>query len=152
MKILVMSDSHGSRDNVEKIIEMHKDASAVIILGDGVRDYENYEYIYDNLKFCYVSGNCDWYSEYPEECIEIFAGKRVFFSHGHKYGVKFGYSAIMERAESLNADICLFGHTHNKFYHYENDIHYFNPGAAVQGYFGLISIQNGDILISNGRV
>ena len=152
MKLLVMTDSHGNSDNIGKILDMHCDADAVIVLGDGLRDYENYQYIYDRMKFCFVSGNCDWYNDYPEEAIEIFGGKKIFFCHGHKYGVKFGYEPLMLKAQEINADICLFGHTHSKFYDYINGIHYFNPGAVMQGYFGLISIQNGDVLISGGRV
>ena len=152
MKLLVMSDSHGNRDNVDKILDMHSDAAAVIFLGDGVRDYENYMYVYEKMKFCFVSGNCDWYNDYPEENVEVFAGKKIFFCHGHRYGVKFGYETIIEKAKGLNADICLFGHTHQKHYDYEDKLHIFNPGPVSQGYFGLINIQNGNILISSGRV
>ena len=45
-------------------------------------------------------------------------GKRVFFSHGHMYGVKVGLEQFLEGARNVKADIALFGHTHRPMLDY----------------------------------
>lgn len=152
MKIVVMSDSHGSPDIVSDILYMHKDADAVIVLGDGLNDYAGKELSEGSKEFFFVSGNCDFYSIYNDEEFREFAGKKIFFCHGHKYGVKHGYEDIEARAEKLGADICLFGHTHIPYSDYRGGIYYLNPGAVRSGKFGIITIKNGQILTSLGSL
>ncbi len=152
MKIIVMSDSHGSLNTVSDILDLHHDADAVIVLGDGLNDYSGRESANENQKFFFVSGNCDFYSVYQEEEFREFAGKKIFFCHGHKYGVKHGYDDIKARAEKLGADICLFGHTHISYSDYCGGIYYLNPGAVCHGEFGIITIKNGQILTSLGSL
>jgi Predicted phosphoesterase len=60
-----------------------------------------------------VAGNCDWptpNSRY-ERIIEA-EDHRIFITHGHNYGVRYTQEFIMEAAESQNADIAVYGHTH----------------------------------------
>lgn len=149
MRIVVLSDSHRASGKLLDIVELQKDtADLFIFLGDGEDDFDNVLALYPNLKYERVSGNCDWYSTYPLYKEIKAGGKTVFFSHGHPFGVKFGLDDIKREAKSRNADICLFGHTHNQFTNYYDGIYYMNPGAVCDGNYGMIDIvQNGIALI-----
>ena len=48
MRILIVSDSHGNPQNVEKAINM-LNPDHLIFLGDGEREIENLSYIYDKI-------------------------------------------------------------------------------------------------------
>ena len=78
-----------------------------------------------------------------------YAGKRIFFSHDHPYIVKFGYENIIAEAKRRNADIVLFGHTHNQYTEYLDGLYIMNPGSVgMNGDYGVIDITpKGDIML-----
>ena len=43
-KLIVVSDSHGNRDGLRAVLNAHRDADALIFLGDGLNDLELLEY------------------------------------------------------------------------------------------------------------
>ena len=43
MKILVISDTHKNKDRLKRVLEMHRDADAVIHLGDGYADFAGFD-------------------------------------------------------------------------------------------------------------
>ena len=161
MDILVFSDSHGRSDNISAVIEncLHK-PDAVIFLGDGLRDLA--WSVPDGIPVYSVKGNCDFYGDEETEFIITLGGKKIFATHGHKYGVKLGYGNIYRRAAAIGADILLFGHTHEPFCEtltkgsfdsLDRDLFVMNPGSL--GYdrnFGTIVIKNGQILTSLGSL
>jgi len=69
--------------------------------------------------------------DYDTKDTEIFElnGKKIFLTHGHLYGVKSTMKEIEAKAEEIEADICIFGHTHREYMNEKNDIIYLNPGA-----------------------
>ncbi len=170
MDILVLSDSHGRRDKIEEAINRQiKKPDAVIFSGDGLRDIMNADT--RELTVCAVSGNCDMGSFFagenvPAEQNLILGGKRIFFTHGHKYGVKSTLTPLICEGASRGADIIIFGHTHIPFekvllpeneYGIKTDkpIHLFNPGSiGTYPYsFGVISIdREGRVLLSHGTL
>lgn len=148
MKILVLSDSHGKSSPIINAIEK-TNPDAVIFLGDGVRQADIISDTYD-IPFYLVKGNCD-FGEYEYMQLIELCGKRLFFCHGHKYGVKGGYGAITQAARKYGADIALFGHTHIPYEHYENGLYLLNPGSCgsprVGGpTCGIIEIVNGSVV------
>ena len=148
MRIVVMSDSHRHEGNLFDIVEMHKeDADLFIFLGDGEDDIENVEIMYSDLRFEIVAGNCDFCSTKPMYKEISFAGKKIFFSHGHPFYVKHGYERIIEEARSREADIVLFGHTHNQYTEYDGKLCIMNPGAVANGEYGMIDIVNNQIML-----
>lgn len=149
MRIVVASDSHRAKRNLFDIVEKHMSSGDLFIfLGDGEDDFDDVLALYPNLKNERVAGNCDWYSTLPLYKTITANGKTVFFSHGHPFHVKFGYDEIIREARSVNADICLFGHTHNQYTNYDNGLYIMNPGSAANGEYGMIDItDNGIILI-----
>lgn len=140
-RIIVMSDSHGRVDNVISVLEKHKNAELVIFCGDGQKDIETAEALFDNIKFEKVCGNCDFFSDLPAKSITFFEGIKILFSHGHIFSVKYGYSQIINEAKKENADFCIFGHTHNQYCDYCDNIYVLNPGSIGSGNYALIDIE-----------
>ena len=65
------------------------------------------------------------------------------------YNVKFGYENIIAEAKRRNADIVLFGHTHNQYTEYLDGLYIMNPGSVgMNGDYGVIDITpKGDIML-----
>lgn len=149
MRILVMSDSHGSGRSVEQAIEAQPEAQHVIFLGDGENDIENASYIYPDRVFHIVCGNCDFCSNKPLHQLITIADKRIFICHGHTYGVKSTYENAIKAALLENADILLFGHTHNAYTEYRDGLYIMNPGSlsrASTSSYGFIDITPSGIM------
>ena len=148
MKILVLSDIHGRSDTAQKIIALNDDAKHIIFLGDGLNTLTQIETFFPERSFYSVAGNCDFITATDENLLS-FGGKKIFFTHGHKYYVKQNrdLSALKQRAKLLGADIALYGHTHVA--HKEKDAHLYlmNPGAVVQSAYGIIDINDGEITL-----
>jgi len=141
-KLVVMSDTHGRRDEIMRVIKKHPDADALIHLGD-----QNSDMTHPARFFCgeiyMVSGNCDVIKDYPAERMVNLDGYQLLLCHGHKYNVKFGMLQIAYAASEKNADIVLFGHTHTRCNRYNNGIFFFNPGALLSGSYGILVIDGG---------
>ncbi|MEG1953041.1 MAG: metallophosphoesterase [Hydrogenoanaerobacterium sp.] len=131
MRIIVMSDSHRNVANVRKIVEKHmEDGDLFLHLGDGERDFEAVMGDYPTLKSEHVCGNCDFYSFAPTLGVLKEDGKKIFFTHGHIYNVKYGTKELIVAAQSRHADIVLYGHTHIAKSEYDDGIYVINPGSC----------------------
>ena len=150
MKILVISDSHGDIKSFDSLVKMQTNAEVVIFLGDGCEEFENVRRCYSDKMFIGVKGNNDWCSPLPADEEIVIEGKRLFMTHGHRYGVKSGLSRIIAEGRNRKADIVLFGHTHIPYMSYEDGIYIMNPGSLrrFDCSYGVIEIQNGDILLN----
>lgn len=148
MRIIVTSDSHRMKRALYEIVEKHlDDADLFINLGDGADDAEDAMLLYPQIKMECVCGNCDFSSVLPLYKTITCAGKKIFFTHGHIFGVKHGYEEIMQKAKEENADICLFGHTHVPYTQYLDGIYYMNPGSVMCSSYGVIDITDKGIMI-----
>lgn len=139
MYILVISDSHGRTSEIEKAIEAHPEIQHIFFLGDCIRDVEDLTYIYSNKTFHIVEGNCDGYTNYKSQDTAVLYGKRIFFTHGHTYGVKLGMDKLYAEAERQSADIVLYGHTHAAKTEYADGRYFVNPGSVCSGRAGYTS-------------
>ncbi len=165
MKILVFSDSHGRFHNMKKAIDLHPDAKYILHLGDGLADLD----FIDTKKHTVVKVNGNYEDAFsrninglPFALVEI-ENARIFMCHGHKYSVNYGMHNLYYTALENNADIALYGHTHIKHNEYmpterEKGLYLFNPGSIsrprdnVYSSYGIIEIQNGNILLSHGFI
>ena len=111
LKILVFSDSHRSLYGMYAAIDAYR-PDQVIHLGDLMEDAQEVAHAYPMLPFCMVPGNCDGWSPEPAKKQIVLSGKQVLLSHGHLWGVKRGLEAAIADARASQADILLFGHTH----------------------------------------
>lgn len=159
MKILVFSDSHGRWRNIDEAISLHSGvADAVLFLGDGLADIERVREKYPNIAFFCVRGNCDIFnfSDTPEEKILNFDGIRIFFAHGHRYGVKGSLGYILNKANEYSSDAVLFGHTHEPYasveYFADRRVQIFNPGSIGAGSYGILNTSNGVLVTSWGSI
>ena len=170
MNLLVFSDSHGRGSNMlEALSRQIKKPDAVIFLGDGLRDMMGAET--GDVPVHSVAGNCDeatpffFLNPYTEQNL-IIGDKRIFFTHGHKYGVKSTLSPLLSEGVKRGADIILFGHTHIPYEYVlrpdndygiktDRDVYVMNPGS-IGDYphsFGSITIdKSGRVLLSHGTL
>ena len=143
MTILVLSDTHGNIQPIQKLLEDYKDkADAVIHLGDYAKDMVRFAKGNGNIHI--VNGNNEIpVAAYEDRVIEI-GGKRIFICHGHRYQVKSGLDKLIYHARELNVDACLFGHTHVPECFTEHGIVFLNPGSITypfpqtKGGYGLL--------------
>lgn len=171
MKFLVVSDIHGRYDRLLKLFELHRDADALMFLGDGLADLERADAYSRGFTVFAVKGNCDGTSflgrnDVCNEMVLNFDGYRFFLLHGHTRGVKCGFANAVYAAAERESDVLLFGHTHEPIekyipcgsaYQLCKPIYIFNPGSlgvSDDGYgrFGLIEIRGRDILFSHGKI
>lgn len=134
VRVLVIADVHGNSRALCRAIEEQPSARTVIFLGDGLRQAEDAEKRYTDRTFYMVPGNCDLCTELPPSREETIGGKRFYFTHGHKQDVKYGLYRLYAAARQAQADIALFGHTHQPYTAYEEGVHLLNPGSL--GYNG----------------
>lgn len=139
-RILVLSDSHGYPLNtlLMKAESLGK-IDAVFHLGDGYRDMDGY--LTEFPAVFRVRGNCDWCGGDLELLTPLF-GRRFLLTHGHRYHVKSTMSLLMASAHETGADCALFGHTHEPYNEYNAGRLYLNPGAACDGRFSILRVEN----------
>ncbi|WP_027414850.1 metallophosphoesterase [Aneurinibacillus terranovensis] len=124
MKILVVSDTHGSTEHLPGILQRHR-PDYVFHCGDFCYSRKSFS------DFSYVRGNCDIDSQVPDENITDIGSIRIFQTHGHLYRVKETVMRLKYRALEANASLVLFGHTHVPACVQENGILYVNPGSLL---------------------
>ena len=147
MKILVISDVHGRRDAVERVLSQQPDARTVLFLGDGLREVEDVADIHPERTFLTVPGNCDFAALQPAARLEWLGGKKVFITHGHKYNVKYGLYTVEMAARERGADIVVFGHTHQPLQEYVDGLYMLNPGSLGYGEtYGLLDISSAGVM------
>lgn len=130
MKILVISDTHGDIEKAEKVIRNSKNLDMVIHLGDYFRDAQKLADIFPAITFEYIYGNSDFMlGDVPAEKNLEFFGKKLFLTHGHRYSVKWDYDKLCKKAEEMNVDILLFGHTHVAELIRHEKFYLLNPGS-----------------------
>lgn len=137
MRIVVISDSHKRTNVIDNILSAEPEASHVFFLGDNVSDLDDFEFLYPQKIFHKVSGNCDYIANEPCVNIEIIENKKILYTHGHTYGVKYGTDRLIESAKNNAYDIVLYGHTHISKILYEDGIYIVNPGSCSKPRDGL---------------
>lgn len=145
-KILAVSDSHKDKDTLERIIKKEANADLVIHLGDGVEEFEDLMTGARKINVS-VKGNSDSDNiTQPFTKTITFFGKKFFLAHGNTFDVKITYDKMIEKARSENADLCLFGHTHQQYMSIIGGMTVLNPGAVSYFHkYAVIKITDGDI-------
>ncbi len=130
MKILIVSDTHKSHRNLEKVIESTDGIDMLIHLGD-TEGGEDYIRALVNCPVHIVGGNNDFFSELPREEEFEAAGKHIFITHGHSYYVSMNEEYLKKAAKDRGADIVMYGHTHRPSYLDEDGLIILNPGSIA---------------------
>lgn len=129
MKILVLSDSHGTMQYMCDAVEKEQ-PDCIIHLGDHAKDAEELSVYYPKIPVSIVRGNCDRFSNQPETRFAVYDGVKIFSCHGHTYGVKGGLLRAVYAAREADADILLYGHTHIPLRDESDGLMILNPGTC----------------------
>ena len=143
MKLLIVSDIHGSGYYANKILEIVKreNPNKIVLLGDlyyhGPRNDLTKEYspkevakILNSLKddILAVRGNCDAEVDQMISEFELkdyiyteVNGLKVFFTHGHKYNI--------DNLPKEEIDMLIYGHFHTGFIKEKDGIIFANAGS-----------------------
>ena len=131
MRVIVMSDSHGSLYQAEKIIKANPEADMFVHLGDGEAEVAALKIKYPDLDIRSVRGNCDFSNDSPNFIIIEAMGRKIFCAHGHRYHVRDGTDALVYAAIQNDCEAALFGHTHERYIAREEGIDVMNPGSCA---------------------
>lgn len=124
MKWIVVSDSHGHTDRLEKIKAENKDAKGFIHCGD----YEDDDLTLNG--FICVRGNNDYYTSSPiERIVELNDHYKAYVTHSHLVYVFERENSLVQKAKEKGCNIVLFGHTHIPTLRQIDGIYLVNPGS-----------------------
>lgn len=167
MNILLLSDSHGHPDYIRAAVEVAR-PDCILFAGDGLRDVREVAPEL-SVPICAVRGNCDYGFPavgYAEEELLTLSGVRILLAHGHTLGVKHGLGRAIAYASQREADVLVFGHTHEVFEQYlypeasssdsrnSRPLLLCNPGSVgmYPHDFGTLAIRDGQVLFGSGRL
>ena len=143
MKIFIISDIHGSSDDLKKFMNIYNEENGdlLIILGDilshgprnNLPDGYNPKKVIEILnsyknKILWIKGNCD--AEVDEMVLDFpvsetgclyYMNHRIYLTHGHKYNEN--------NLKLCPGDILLYGHLHINFIKEIEGIIVGNPGS-----------------------
>lgn len=130
MKIGIISDSHRFDSGIKKAVETFKKNNVEMIFhaGDHFRDTFRIKELID-VPIIGVAGNCDIENVEDEIVLEL-EGKKIFLTHGHKYGVKNSTERLEKLAKDKKYDIIIYGHTHILDIREKDDVLIINPGST----------------------
>ena len=110
-RLIVLSDSHGNAKGIAELLPLIAENDYVIHLGDGAADMREARGLYPEKVYA-CGGNCDFFSALPEDGVLEVEGIRIYFCHGHRYGVKSDLLSLALAAKSRDCSVALYGHTH----------------------------------------
>ncbi|MGY3186773.1 metallophosphoesterase [Lysinibacillus sp. TE18511] len=128
MQILVMSDTHGDSDVIEKVRGFYPKVDTFIHCGDSELPFSHKAL--DGMKK--VRGNCDIDQAFPDEAVFDIEDVTVFLTHGHLFNVKTSILSLSYRAKEVDAQIVCFGHSHILAAEMIEDVLFLNPGSLLK--------------------
>lgn len=127
--LLVISDTHGNVSALEKIKTVMAESDYVFFLGDGALDILKYRDLLKGKLYA-VDGNCDGCVFGKKEGVLTIENHRIFYTHGDLYSVKRSLLKLELEAKEKNADVVLYGHTHDAKEEVADGITFVNPGTT----------------------
>ena len=148
MKIIVVSDSHGSQNALERVMEKNRNADVVVHCGDSRGEMADIKLKYPDKMYYEVKGNCDFGSTLPLTLTFTLDGLTFMVTHGHAYNVKFGLESLSRAGKEAGADVVFYGHTHIADDRVIDGVRVLNPGACGGwgATFAVVETQNGQLL------
>ena len=115
MRILLVSDSHGNSEALDKLLKKYPKMDLYLHAGDLEADEQSIR------PFDCVKGNCDHWSNLPERRI-------IHTPYGNLLMTHLPYMRP-DIVKEYNIKIFIHGHTHRRKCVFENGIYIINPGA-----------------------
>ncbi len=152
MKAVVMSDSHKNFNSIIRIMDAESGVTNIIQAGDVQQDIDDIESVWQTIPVACVLGNNDYFAPgVPSDRVFTLGDKKIFLTHGHLYGVKHSLALLTKKAKELEADLCIFGHTHIPFLEEREGIWFLNPGSTCNSY-ATIDFHQGNMHITLKKV
>lgn len=126
--IVVLSDTHGNRKDIEALFPIMDESDFIIHLGDTSQD-GNYIRTRFPQKTYLLNGNCDLIRLGENELTLQIEGVKILACHGHTYSVKSTPHKLVVRAKELGCTLALYGHTHRACEEEIDGVLTVNPGA-----------------------
>lgn len=156
-RYLICSDIHGNTsDFAYALREATRDPlDGVFVAGDIEVDSSDIKELVDKVgcPFYLVKGNCDSTSVLGYKdmmVIDLPDGIKCMLTHGHRYHVKNDLYILADVANSVGANLVIYGHTHMYDDCKMGKLRLLNPGALCGSYFGPGSYMQ--MTIDKGRV
>lgn len=130
LRVLIISDSHGRNDYVKLAIQQAGVIDGLIHLGDVEDDVEELR-AFAGCPSYIVMGNNDYGSGLPEHLNIMIGGKKIFLTHGHRYGVNYDLERVGLLGTLNKMDIVMYGHTHYPYFNQGEDMILLNPGSLT---------------------
>ena len=115
MRILLVSDSHGNSEALDKLLKKYPKMDLYLHAGDLEADEQSIR------PFDCVKGNCDHWSNLPERRI-------IRTPYGNLLMTHLPYMRP-DIVKEYKIKIFVYGHTHRRKFALENGIYIINPGA-----------------------
>ena len=115
MKILLVSDSHGDWQTLDRLANTYPDMDLYLHAGDSEQDEWSIK------PFISVRGNCDHYYDFPNFLVIPSPYGNIYVQH-----TPFVSNSVIAKH---NAKIVIHGHTHTRRNEKKNGILYINHGA-----------------------
>lgn len=138
MKILLVSDTHGNNEVLDKLVILHPDMDLYLHLGDS-------ESVPELLRpFVTVKGNCDHFSDAQD----IFM---ISTNVGYLVATHKPQNFDQNWLEENNVKIVCHGHTHKRRFEKIKNVIYINPGAISYARDGnglsysILKIENSEV-------
>ncbi len=130
MKIVVISDTHGNLSRLSEVMSKEGSVDMLLHCGDICGDEELLRQRTGVTAVQIVAGNMDFNGYSPNyRLVDLPYKHLAFMTHGHRYGVNYGTEMLEDEANSVAADIALYGHTHIPEIHKKNGLWVMNPGS-----------------------
>ncbi len=136
VRVGVISDTHGSISIAVKAIKQMGKIDALIHAGDYYSDALRIGPMLGVPVYA-VPGNCDALCQEQDELVLKLGGCKILVTHGHFYQVKHTFQSLNYRAQELEVQVAVFGHTHVPANICENNVRLFNPGSTSRPPAGL---------------
>ena len=130
MKVLVVSDTHGSLRNLERAVEAEAPFDLVIHCGDVEGQERSVESICHAASWI-VAGNNDFFGKLPKELTFMVGGHKAFLTHGHTYHIGYEPERVIAAARSRGCSLLFVGHTHVPQLYEKEGVLVMNPGSLT---------------------
>ena len=133
MKILIVSDSHGDYESLDRLYKIYPNMDLYLHAGDSEQDEFSLQ------PFVSVRGNCDHYYDFPNFMVIPTPKGNIYVQH-----TPYVSKSVISKH---NAKIVIHGHTHTRRNEKINDILFINPGAIsyardkYEGSYAILTIE-----------
>ncbi len=123
--MLIFSDVHRNKKVLVNVIENNDQVDYMVSLGDT----ELKSAFLEKHDIIAIRGNAPFDAGFTDEHVMHIEGKRLLFTHGHRFRVQQGIERLYYRVQEVEAHLAFYGHTHVASFDKVEERYLVNPGA-----------------------